>query len=202
MEQLMKTAKGLRGFFKVMQVVLKIAVVTCIVGLAIIAAGFLFDLDPSVIGEGYENIELGMLEFSLAEGYAPDARVILIQLAVEIAGALVVAFVCGKAIRCVLEMLEPMTEGKPFAGIIGANLKKLAVYIIIMGVGVNLTQLATTVMSSGHLLRPLLEGGAFTRVTVQYDFDLSFLVTAGVLFLLSYIFRYGEELQQLSDETL
>jgi len=202
MEQLMKTAKALRGLFKVLSVILKIAMVVCMVGLVIIAAGLLFDLDPGMIGEGYENISLGVLEFSLADGYAPAPQTVLSQLAVEIVGALVVAFVCGKAIACVLEILDPMTEGKPFTNVISANLKKLSVYIIVMGVGVNLIQLAETVMSSGHLLRPLLEGGAFTKVTIQYGFDLSFLVTASVLFLLSYIFRYGEELQQLSDETL
>jgi hypothetical protein len=31
---------------------------------------------------------------------------------------------------------------------------------------------------------------------------MSFLLVAGVLFLLSYVFRYAEELQKLSDETL
>ena len=52
MEQLMKTAKALRGLFKVLSVILKIAMVACMVGLAIIAAGLLFDLDPDMIGEG------------------------------------------------------------------------------------------------------------------------------------------------------
>jgi hypothetical protein len=32
--------------------------------------------------------------------------------------------------------------------------------------------------------------------------DISFLICSGILLLLSYIFRYGSELQQLSDETL
>lgn len=202
MEQMMKTAKGLRGFFKVLHILLKVAAVTCLVGLGIIAVGFLFNLDPSMIGEGYENIELGVLEFSLAEAYAPDERLVLIYLAGMIVAALVLVLFCSKAIKCVLEMLDPMTEGKPFAGVISANLKKLAVYIIIMGVGVNLVDLVDTMVCSGHLLKLLAASEVFNRVTVHYEIDLSFLVTPGVLFLLSYIFRYGEELQQLSDETL
>ena len=32
--------------------------------------------------------------------------------------------------------------------------------------------------------------------------ELSFLIFAALIYLLSYIFRYGQELQQLSDETL
>ena len=36
----------------------------------------------------------------------------------------------------------------------------------------------------------------------NFEFDLTFLVLWAVLTLTSYVFRYGEELQQLSDETL
>ena len=37
---------------------------------------------------------------------------------------------------------------------------------------------------------------------MEHVLDGSFLVIALLLFLFSYIFRYGEELQKLSDETL
>ena len=36
----------------------------------------------------------------------------------------------------------------------------------------------------------------------MFSVDLTFLVYWAILLLLSYVFRYGEELQQLSDETL
>ena len=41
-----------------------------------------------------------------------------------------------------------------------------------------------------------------TGWTYNASFDMSFLAFAFVLFLLSYIFRYGAQLQQESDETL
>ena len=45
-----------------------------------------------------------------------------------------------------------------------------------------------------------------TKYVTQINFDirlhLSFLIFAALIYLLSYIFRYGQELQQLSDETL
>ena len=51
-------------------------------------------------------------------------------------------------------------------------------------------------------LHLLLLSEKISHVEFMFVFDLSFLVVYGVLLLLSYIFRYGEELQQLSDETL
>jgi len=36
----------------------------------------------------------------------------------------------------------------------------------------------------------------------MFKIDLSFLIYWAILMLLSYVFRYGEQLQQLSDETL
>ena len=36
----------------------------------------------------------------------------------------------------------------------------------------------------------------------NFEIDLSFLLSWGTLMLLSYVFQYGEQLQQLSDETV
>ena len=41
-----------------------------------------------------------------------------------------------------------------------------------------------------------------TQINFGIRLHLSFLVFAALIYLLSYIFRYGQELQQLSDETL
>ena len=38
--------------------------------------------------------------------------------------------------------------------------------------------------------------------TPEINLDMSFAVVFAVLYLLSYVFRYGEELQKQSDETL
>lgn len=39
-------------------------------------------------------------------------------------------------------------------------------------------------------------------ITVNFNFNLAFIIALFVLLLVSYIFQYGEELQKLSDETL
>ena len=55
---------------------------------------------------------------------------------------------------------------------------------------------------TGHNLNELFLSDKITGVSVTYSCDLSFLIYALVLFLMSFIFQYGSELQKLSDETL
>ena len=55
---------------------------------------------------------------------------------------------------------------------------------------------------TGYNLNELFLSDKITGVSVTYSCDLSFLIYALVLFLMSFIFQYGSELQKLSDETL
>ena len=55
---------------------------------------------------------------------------------------------------------------------------------------------------TGYNLNELFLSDKITGVSVTYSCDLSFLIYALVLFLMSFIFKYGSELQKLSDETL
>ena len=40
------------------------------------------------------------------------------------------------------------------------------------------------------------------EVEMSFKMDWKFMIVASVIFLMSYIFKYGAELQKLSDETL
>ena len=51
-------------------------------------------------------------------------------------------------------------------------------------------------------LHLLLLSEKITPVNFRYKIELGFLLVCAILLLLSYVFRYGEELQRLSDETL
>ena len=51
-------------------------------------------------------------------------------------------------------------------------------------------------------LKTLLLAGNVLNVTSTFTFDFNFILLSAVIYLLSYIFRYGAQLQQLSDETL
>jgi len=51
-------------------------------------------------------------------------------------------------------------------------------------------------------LETLLISEKITHVDINLGFDLGVLIVPAVFFLLAYIFKYGEQLQVLSDETL
>lgn len=203
MSNLSKTAKTLDNFFHILQVLLSILCVAAVVGLAIIGAGFLFDLDPTTIGTNYELIDLAFIELEVAAAYAPTFQVMLLHAAVNLALGFVTAFIGRIGVKYIRQILQPMTQNQPFNSIVSNNLKKSATLSIILGVCYNLVTLVDQLMAVFVLDVPsLLISEKITHVTVNYSFDFTFLAVSGTLFLLSYIFRYGEELQQLSDETL
>ena len=92
-----------------------------------------------------------------------------------------------------------MREGRPFDAGVSGRLRLLGWVSIAWGVVINLYNL----LLCGWIGRVLqsLDVGAGT-LEMEHVLDGSFLVIALLLFLFSYIFRYGEELQKLSDETL
>ena len=203
MNNLSKTAKTLDNFFHILQVLLSILCVAAVVGLAIIGAGFLFNLDPTTIGTNYELIDLAFIELEVAAAYAPTSQVMLLHAAVNLALGFVTALIGRIGVKYIRQILQPMTQNQPFNSIVSNNLKKSATLSIILGVCYNLVTLVDQLMAVFVLDVPsLLISEKITHVTVNYSFDLTFLAVSGMLFLLSYIFRYGEELQQLSDETL
>lgn len=203
MNKLQSTAKKIDTLFRILHVFVKIAFVALLVGLAIIAVAFIFRLDPDMVGTGYSTLEIGYLSLTLAESIAPDPYSVLLITAVEIVLALVCVILAHFCLICIREILKPMVQGEPFHNTIAANLKKLAIYNIVIGLVSNTMEVVFSAISVFSFdLTGILISEKITHVTYNFPFELNFLVVSAVLFLASYIFRYGEELQQLSDETL
>lgn len=203
MTKLNSTARKIDTFFKVFTTLLNVAGIAMLVGLVIIGAALLFNLDPAMVGSGYNTVSLGFLELQIADAYAPDVRHVLILAAVQMVLAFVVCFVTRLCVNCIRQILRPMVESKPFDSTISTNLKKMAKYSLILGITVNLIQaFATAVLVFGYDLHLLLLSEKIPHLEFHFSFDLTFLLAAAVFLLMSYVFRYGEELQQLSDETL
>jgi TRAP-type C4-dicarboxylate transport system permease small subunit len=203
MNELKKTAGILDKIFYALSIALTVGIVGCLVSLVIVAVGFLFKLDPSIIGTGYNTVELGILEFTVADGYAPKPWFVLSLLAIQITMTLVCLLIARPCIHGIRKILEPMTQGTVFHAGISATLRKLAKNSIFLCIAVNIMNLAEIVMCSfGFHIYDLLIGEKITELSIYANLDGTFLIVAGVLYLLSFVFHYGEELQQLSDETL
>ena len=203
MERMQSVSKKLDVCFKIFEVLFTIALIGCLVGLAIIAVGAVLKLPAEMIGTGYHCLDVGMLELQLSEQAAPDRTVVLVHAFAELVLTLVMLALGKRCVGSIRAILQPMTLGLPFHREVSLHLKKISVYTLILGVTINLMELvAHLFLIFAYDLPDLILGENITHLTMQFDADLSFLLISAVLLLLSYVFRYGESLQQLSDETL
>ena len=151
------------------------------------------------------SLELGVVTLKLAG----DASAYLDEgnLKVSIVCVLICLILISAAawycIRVLRESLIPMKEGRPFARGISAKIRKLA-WTVLIGGGVAEMGgvLAEVFETRAYHLERLLNMDRIASVAYHFDVDLWFLAVALVLFFLSFIFRYGEELQREADETL
>ena len=203
MNNLSNTAKKLDKVLEIAHIVFGALAIACIVGVALIAVAYILKLDPNMIGTGYENFDVGFLELTVAESYAPDKWMILLQAAITLAVSCRLMYDARRGVGYIREILNPMKEEKPFDSIVSTNLKKLAKLSIHLGILGNIIILSEQILTVFvYDLPGLLISEKITHVGGMFQVDLTFLIYWAILLLLSYVFRYGEELQQLSDETL
>ena len=203
MNNLSNTAKKLDKVFEIAHIVFGALAIAGIVCTALIGAAYLFKWDPSTIGTGYDSLDIGFLELEIAESYAPDRWLVLLQAAVTLLISCRLFYDCRRGVGYIREILQPMKEEKPFDSVISTNVKKLAGLSIRLGILFNLISLFEQIMVVFFYGLPeLMVSEKITQVTGMFSLDLTFLVYWGILHLLGYVFHYGEQLQQLSDETL
>lgn len=203
MNNLSNTAKKLDKIFEIAHIVLGAMAIGFLVCVALIAVAYILKLDPSMIGTAYENFDIGFLELTVAQGYAPDKWLVLLQAAITLLVGCRLMYEGRRGVGYIREILNPMKEEKPFDSIVSTNLKKLAKLSITMGILYNIILLSEQVMTAFvYNLPGLLISEKIVHVDGMFQVDLAFVVYWAILLLLSYVFRYGEELQQLSDETL
>ena len=203
MNNLSNTAKKLDKVFEIVGIVLGALAIACVVLVALIGLAYIFKWDPEMIGTGYENFDVGFLELTVAKQYAPDKWLVLLHAAIILAVSCRLCYDGRKGVGYIREILKPMKEEKPFASIVSTNLKKLARLSINLGILANIIFLAEQIITVFvYDLPGLLLSEKIIHVSGMFKVDLTFLIYWAILMLLSYVFSYGEQLQQLDDETL
>lgn len=203
MDKMKKTAGRLDVIFNVLQVACIVAAVAAGVAFVMIAACLIFRFDPEKIGTGYNMLEIGFLELEVAEAFAPDKHRVLIIGAVDMAMSIILALLGRTFVASVRRLLAPMKQGLPFHEGAAAGFRQLALLSLVIGVVFNVSEIANQLLTR-HIYCPegLILGEKIIGMELRSEPDLSCLVVSGVLLLLSYVFRYGQSLQQLSDETI
>lgn len=203
MNNLSNTAKKLDKVFEIAGIVLGALAIACIVLVALIAVAYVLKLDPEMIGTGYSSFDVGFLELEIAEDYAPGKWLVLLHAAIILAVSCRLCYDGRKGVGYIRQILQPMIEEKPFDRIVSVNLKKLARLSISLGILGNIIILAEQIITVFvYDLPALLISEKITHVGGMFHVDLNFLIFWAIFTLLSYVFSYGEQLQQLDDETL
>lgn len=203
MDKLTSTARKIDIVFKIAEIMLKIAFVACLVCIGIVIVGKVFNLPDEMIGAVDQLLEFGPLTFTVADAYTPDFDSMLIQGAAMLALGAACSYLGILSVKAIRGILAPMKEGQPFASEISKNLRKLGWLSLILGAAAQVMEaISLYSLFIVQNMDALLISEKITHVNVNVSFDPSFLIIPAVFFLLAYVFKYGEQLQTLSDETL
>lgn len=198
MNKLSKTAKNLDSFFKILFWVLSI-----LGGAILVIASVLLILTEDYPEMIVSTVSLGSVTFDLAADYIPANDVPLIYFLSEVVLTIIALVLVCYSIRIIRKILKPMCEGLPFNSAVSSNLKKLAWVSLIGGGAFSVEGLISEVaVYTMYDFENLFLNDKIVGCSVDYTLDLSFVMMFAIFYLLSYIFKYGEELQMQSDETL
>ena len=190
-----KTLKITQKIIRIFKVLLVLSIV--VYTLLILYSG---NIDTAQIEA--TRISLGVIELNLRQAFQDSVlspALLFITLFIMISLLILWYLMLSKLDIIIANAIS----GQIFSPTSGRSLKMISVYVIIEGV-INLIAsfISSNTISKYIFNLELFNTDIVSSVTVKTDYDISFLITAFIIFILARIFAYGEELQKLSDETL
>lgn len=152
---------------------------------------------------GAITLDLDFIKFHLKENTYVDEQFVKLYVMAATLGGGILCFLVYYVSKVFRKILAPMKNGRPFESGISENLKKVGWGILIGGflselVGV----VARMLLIKAYSIDTLFASAAIAKTEFVFTMNLDFVLIACVVFFLSYIFIYGQVLQQESDETL
>ena len=200
MNKVMKISNNLNIFVGVARTIFKsaaIVIAVCVVILLFVSP------HHDIWRNANHTLQLGLVTLDLIVDGAVPAEVTRNGIIGGLIFCIPLLLFGAKCLRIVQDILTPMSQGKPFDQKVSLSLRKLSFITLIVG---TIYQAGTMLLSALQLnnvnLTNLFNPEFVAGYTVEFIFDTNFILVFAVLYLMSHVFRYGEELQQLSDETL
>lgn len=149
-------------------------------------------------------LKLGNVSLTLADSASANVDLLKVD-----AGATMIVLIASAAVICygitiLRKILSCMIKEQPFDGTVSVNIKRLGELIAVASVGLNmLTAMGEILLYKVGNLAEALKSDAIASVAVDVTMvDVKMLFLGVLVILLSYVFKYGEELQKQADETL
>ena len=197
--KMMKTSGVIDKLFNLVQIIMAIGGAVVIIAIIVMLV-----FGDRILQAADVSLSLGELSLSLKDlSQVVDISALKISMIFDLAAVVVLLAFGWYVIRLFRRLLGPMKEGRPFDNGASNVIRRLA-WAVLIGGAVNelIGMIAVFVETKAIYFTVLFHTEAVTGHTIDHVIDVGFVLTALVLFLLSYIFRYGEELQKESDETL
>ena len=200
MEKLMKTSRVIDGFVRAFRGICFGLAAAVVILLAVEL------VLPQAQFEKFVTTSDMMVDFGVVEVHT--ARELTLHGPVRMTVALML--VCAAAalalaawgLNLLHQVLVPMREGRPFDGSVSVTLRKLGWVTLFGGLGVELLSWAVSLLELRlYDFSELFLPEVVTGYTVNIPLGGA-LIAPVVILLLSHVFKYGEQLQRLSDETL
>lgn len=196
-EKLIKSANTMYTIVNILEKVVLVGLVLIVLG-----AGLIFFV-PKGQAVTMSKITVGTLTMELYDNAMPAESFQIQTTLIGMAAAAIICLMVFFGLRIVKDILSPMKEGRPFEHSVSLDIRKLGLLVLFGGIVGQGAMFATNFMWIHNLdLMTFFNREVVKSITINNSFSLSFVFIALLMFLLSYVFEYGWQLQQESDETL
>ena len=197
-KKMMKTAGTFETIFKVVRGITMACGFVCL-AMAVLVLIF----GEKMFVPGSLTLDLDFVKLHLAEEFQGITGAIKLYAVVSLLWAGVLLFVTAYTCGLYRGILALVKEGRPFEKGVVTNLRKVAWAILAGGAAATLLGLVGhVILTRAYPMEQIFASEAVTKLEYVFTMDFSFVATACIVFLLSYIFSYGQALQRQSDETL
>ena len=158
--------------------------------------------DPTALS-GKMGLTIDWLTLDAANGFGLTLDGAVPMKLIQLVSAVVITVIACRCVRTLKHILLPIEVGQPFRSGISGEIRKLSRHCFCLGWMENLSMLFSVIVIENHYaLQELLVAGPITGVAIRPQFQPVWFIVTAVLVILAMVFRRGEELQTLSDETL
>ena len=158
--------------------------------------------DPTALS-GKMGLTIDWLTLDAANGFGITLDGAISMKLIQLISAVVITVIACRCVCTLKHILLPIEVGQPFRSGISGEIRKLSRHCFYLGWMENLSMLFSVIVIENHYaLQELLVTGPITSVAIRPQFQPVWFIVTAVLVILAMVFRRGEELQTLSDETL
>ena len=178
--------------------------ITFAAGIACIVVAFLsLILGDRMFAGGALTLDLDFIKFYLNENICVNEQFIKLYVVAATLGGGIICFLVYYVSKVLRKILAPMKNGRPFETGISENLKRVGWFILIGGLLSELVGIvARILLVKAYSIDLLFTSASIAKTEFVFTMNFDYVLITCVVFFLSYIFTYGQVLQQESDETL